>query len=91
MSLLTENVIPGNHGRIFGTNATTDKDIERIKAAIEKVDGVKDVVLVKEVFPRELIVHTTKLVSVAAIENEVKKTGLHCIPKGIFPVLEKED
>ena len=27
MSLLTENVIPGNHGKIFGTNAIEDLDL----------------------------------------------------------------
>lgn len=89
MSVLTENVIPGDRGRIFGTNASTDKGLEKIKAAIEDIDGVKDVVLIKKVFPREFIVHTTKLVLVIDIENAVKKTGLHCIPKGIFPSLEK--
>ena len=89
MSILTENVIPGNHGRIFGTNATTHVQMEKIKKAIEAVDGVKDVVLIEEVFPKELIVHTAKLVSVVEIEDVVQKTGLHCIPKGVFPTLEK--
>lgn len=89
MSLVTENVIPVDHGRIFGTNASSDSQMDRIKLAIEKVDGVKNVVLIEEVYPKEFIVHTTKLVSVVAIEDAVKHTGLHCVPKGIFPTLEK--
>ncbi len=84
MSVLTENVIPGNHGRIFGTNASSDEEMEKIKSFLTKVDGVKDVVIVEGVFPREFIVHTTKLLSVVIIENEVKRLELHAIPKGWF-------
>lgn len=89
MSLLSENVIPSGYGRIFGTNASTDQQMEYIKEKIEKLDGVRDVVPIAEVFPREFIVHTTKLVSVEDIEDTLKHSGLHCIPKGIFPTLEK--
>ena len=84
MSIFTENVIPGNHGRIFGTNASSDEEIEKIKSFLEKIDGVKDIVIVKGVFPREFIIHTTKLMSVVTIENAVKRLGLHVIPKGWF-------
>lgn len=89
MSLLTENVIPSDHGRIFSTNASSDEQMNKIKEAIERVDGVKDVVVIQDVFPREFIVHTSKLVSVSNIEEAVKYIGLHCIPKGFFPTLEK--
>lgn len=50
MSILTENVIPGNHGRIFGTNASSDEEIKKIKSFLEKIDGVKDIVIVKGSF-----------------------------------------
>jgi len=89
MSLLTENVIPSDHGRIFSTNASSDQQMDKIKSAIENVDGVKDVVLIKEVFPKEFIVHTSRLVRVIEVEDAVKHVGLHCIPKGVFPILEK--
>ncbi len=84
MSVLTENIIPGNHGRIFGTNASSDAEMEKIKTFLSKVDGVKDVVIVEGVFPREFIVHTTKLLSVIIIEDAVKRLELHAIPKGWF-------
>ena len=84
MSLISENVIPGNHGKIFGTNASTDEQMNEIKRAVEKVGGVKDVFLVKEVFPKEFIVHTAEIVSVHAIEEAVKSVGLHAISKGYF-------
>jgi len=28
MSLLSENIIPGNHGKVFGTNAKDQKDLK---------------------------------------------------------------
>ena len=84
MSLLSENVIPGNHGKIFSTNAKDSTSLLKIKKAILKLVGVKEVILNEDAFPREFIIHTSKLVSVESIENEVKKLGFHAIPKGLF-------
>ncbi|MCJ7467731.1 MAG: heavy-metal-associated domain-containing protein [Maribacter sp.] len=84
MGFMAENVIPGNYGRIFGTNASTDKDMSKIKTYLKKIDGVKDVTIVKGVFPREFIVYSTKLLSVVLIEDTVNKLGLHAVPKGWF-------
>ncbi len=89
MSLLTANVIPGNHGRIFTTNASTDAEMKKIQNIVEEVDGVKAVIIIEEVSPREFIVRTSKLVTVRAIEDAVNRLDLHAIPKGIFPMLEK--
>ena len=33
MSIITDNVIPGNHGKIFGTNAIEDLDLLEINEA----------------------------------------------------------
>lgn len=84
MSLISENVIPGNHGKIFGTNAATDEQMNEIQLVVQKIKGVKDVLLVKEVFPKEFIVHTSELVRVEDIEEAVKSLKLHAIPKGFF-------
>jgi len=84
MSLLTENIIPGNHGKIFGTNASKDEQMERIKIRLQKIDGVKNVTIIKGVFPKEFIIYTSKLISIDTIEDEVKKMELHAIPKGLF-------
>ncbi|MFV8347098.1 MULTISPECIES: heavy-metal-associated domain-containing protein [Flavobacterium] len=84
MSLLTDNVIPGNHGTIFGTNATEDSDLMEIKTSLLELDGIKDVLLNTEIFPREFTVHTTKMISVTDIENKVKSVGFHAIPKDLF-------
>ncbi|MBR62910.1 MAG: hypothetical protein CMC60_02390 [Flavobacteriaceae bacterium] len=45
MSLLSENVIPGNHGKVFGTNAKDPQTLEKIKSPLELIDGVKDVII----------------------------------------------
>lgn len=86
MTVITENVIPGNHGRIFTTNASNDSEMEEIKVVIEKIEGVKDVVLIKEVYPKEFIVHTTKLINNDIIERAVSVLGVKAVPKGIFPL-----
>ena len=84
MSLTSENVIPGNHGKIFETNASKDEQMDEIQAKVVKIKGVKDVLLVKDVFPRQFIVHTTELVKIEEIEKAVNELKLHAIPKGFF-------
>ena len=84
MSLLSDPIIPGESGKVFTTNASNKRDLERIKLAVMGVDGVKDVLIVQEVFPKELIIHTHKLVTISDIENAVKPTQFHLIPKGLF-------
>lgn len=84
MSLLSENVIPGNHGKIFGTNAKEEQDLEKIKTKILSIDGIEDVIIDPEAYPNEFTIHTNKLVSVKDIEDAVISVGFHAIPKGIF-------
>jgi hypothetical protein len=84
MSLLSENVIPGNHGKIFGTNAEEKKDLEEIKSKVLSIAGVKDVIINLEIYPREFTVHTTKLVNIKDIEDAVISAGFHAIPKNQF-------
>ena len=84
MSLLSENIIPGNHGKIFGANAKDKSDLEKIKTKILSLKGVKDVLINSEVYLREFTVHTTGLVKVADIEAKVQLTGFHAIPKGLL-------
>jgi hypothetical protein len=86
MSFLTENIIPGNHGKIFCTNASKDEEMEKIKLWLQKIDGVKNVVIIKGVYPKEFIVYTSKLINIITIEDAVIKLGLHAIPKGIFEI-----
>lgn len=81
MSLISNNIIPGNHGRIFGTNATTDTDLNEIKISIGNLNGITDVVINNHVFPREITVYSNKIIDIHLIENKVKSVGFHVTPK----------
>lgn len=83
MGILSENVIPGNHGKVFGTNAKEVNDIRRIKENLLKIEGVKNVIF-NDDFPVEFTIYTTKMVEIKEIENMVKGLGFHAIPKGLF-------
>jgi hypothetical protein len=84
MSFLNETIIPGNHGKIFGTNAESIKDLENIKERILELEGIKEVSINFEIFPREFTVQTSKMVKVAAVEKQVNAVGFHSIPKETF-------
>lgn len=84
MSLISDNVIPGNHGKIFGTDAKEHKDLLLIKNSILEIDGIKDVLLNEEIYPREFTVLTTKMVKVDDVEKRVIRHGFHAIPKELF-------
>ncbi len=84
MSLLLENVIPGNRGKVFETNAKDKNDLDRIKDKILSIKGVKEVIINRQIFPIEFTVHTSGLVSVKDIEEQVISVGFHVIPKGLL-------
>ncbi|WP_366184393.1 heavy-metal-associated domain-containing protein [Flavobacterium ovatum] len=81
MSLITNNIIPGNHGRVFGTNAKEDSDLKSIEKSILEINGVKEVAINNHVFPREITVYSTKIININEIETKVKSIGFHVIPK----------
>lgn len=84
MSLFSENVIPGDHGKVFATNAGNQKQLNTIKKLVLKVSGIKDVILNGKVFPKEFTVHTEALVKISDIQKPLKKVHLHAIPKSLF-------
>jgi len=84
MSFISENVIPGNHGKVFGTNAEAHESLVKIQSAIEKIEGVKDVIITEDVFPKEIVVHTISAVAVKDIQDVVISVGYHVIPKSMF-------
>ncbi|MCK0190373.1 heavy-metal-associated domain-containing protein [Arenibacter sp. F20364] len=83
MSIISENVIPGNHGKVFGTNAKEANDLKRIEENLLKIEGVKNIIF-KDEYPVEFTVHTTKMVEIKDIEKMVKGLGFNAIPKGLF-------
>ncbi|MCB9359897.1 MAG: heavy-metal-associated domain-containing protein [Flavobacteriales bacterium] len=84
MSLLSENIVPGCHGKIFGTNAKTEKELEKIKTAVLSIEGIIDMIVNFEVFPVEFTIHTSKIIKIDDVENKVKSVGYHAIPKSLF-------
>ncbi|WP_339654888.1 heavy-metal-associated domain-containing protein [Flavobacterium frigidarium] len=84
MSLMDDNVIPGNYGKVFGTDANETADLIAIKEALLKLDGISNIAIDDNIFPKEFNVHTNKIVKIEAIEDVVKSLGFHAIPKSLF-------
>ena len=84
MGFLAENVIPGNHGKIFGTDAKRSIDLNKMRRAVLEIDGIVDFLFDLDKFPSEFTLHTSKVVEIETIQKVVKKLGFHAIPKGMF-------
>jgi len=84
MSLVSENIIPGQHGKTFSTNARNLEELLQIKRLILKVPRINKVILNNDVFPREFVVQTKSLVSFAEIQETLSDTDYHAIPKSLF-------
>jgi hypothetical protein len=67
MSLLSENIIPGNHGKIFGTDAMEENDLIEIKTSL-LTEGINEVILNTEIFPGNLQ-YTDQIVSLEDIQR----------------------
>lgn len=84
MSFIEENVIPGNYGKKFTTDAKDLNEFKKIKNALLKLDGVTEVIFESHSDPIIFIVHTDKVVKVDAIQAKVKLLNLHAVPTGLF-------
>jgi hypothetical protein len=56
MSLLSENIIPGNHGKIFGTDME-ENDLIEIKTSLLTLEGINEVILNTEIFRGNLHIY----------------------------------
>ncbi|MGJ8592915.1 MAG: heavy-metal-associated domain-containing protein [Aquaticitalea sp.] len=84
MSFISENVIPGNYGKKFTTDAKNPEEFKQIEDALMTLEGVKDVVFENGSTPTVFVVHTNKVVNVHEIENKIKLLDLHAVPTGLF-------
>lgn len=84
MGLISDNVIPGEHGKVFGTDAKDKLDLKNIKKGILQIQGVKDVEIDFEAFPKEFTVYTRTLVDINEIQDLVTEMGFHAVPKNLF-------
>ena len=86
MGVIEENVIPGNHGKVFKVDIEDEFEFSDVQETIMQLDGVKDVLFDDGVYPHEIIVHTEELVKIADVQTAIKKHGYHAIPEGLFPL-----
>ena len=86
MGVIEENVIPGNHGKVFKVDIEDEFEFSDVQETIMKLDGVKDVLFDDGVYPHEVIIHTEKLVKISDVQEAVKKHGFNAIPEGLFPL-----
>lgn len=84
MSLISENVIPGNHGRVFMVDINDRHEFERVKDKILKIEGIKDVLYNDQTYPNEMTIHSLTLVKVKDIQDAVRDKGYHAVPAGLF-------
>lgn len=84
MSTISDNLIYGDNGRIFETNAANETELETIKNAILNIRGVNSVHFYEQKKPTEFSVKTYLAVSVKEVEQAVIGSGYHAIPKTIL-------
>lgn len=84
MSFLSENVIPGNYGKKFTTDAKHPNDLTKIQEALMQLDGIKDVLFESENKAIVFVIHTNKVISVKEIEDCIRDLNLHAVPTGLF-------
>ena len=78
--------MPGSHGRSFGTDARSRIDLERIRAKIRELRGIKKVKFNREKFPVEFTIYTSTMVAIKDVAEKVNATGFHVTPLGIYEI-----
>lgn len=86
MGVIEENVIPGNHGKVFKVDIEDEFEFSDVHDSVMRLNGVKDVLFDDGVFPHEVIVHTDDLVKISDVQQAVKQHGYDAIPEGLFPL-----
>lgn len=84
MGLETKHVIPGAHGKTFMVNIENEEDFEKVNHSLMKLEGIKDVIFNSRVYPHELTIHTSKLITVEKVQSVIIREGFHAVPKTLF-------
>ncbi len=84
MTFISENIIPGNYGKKFTTDVDEASEQAKLEVAIMEVEGVKDVVFEKDVFPLVFTVYTNQVVDITDLQNKALELGFHVIAKEPF-------
>lgn len=83
MTFISDNIIPGNYGKIFTTDVNDASEKSKLEAAILKVEGVVKIIF-SDTFPLEFTVHTDRVVQVSEIQRKANEWNYHVIAKGPF-------
>lgn len=86
MGVIEENVIPGNHGKVFKVDIEDEFEFSNVQETVMQLHGVKDVLFDDGVFPHEIIIHTETLVKITDVQAALKQHGYDAIPEGLFPL-----
>ena len=86
MGLIEDNIIPGNHGKIFTIDVEDEFEFAEVQERVMEIPGVKDVLLDVEEYPHEMVIHTNDMVKVTDVQAAVKDAGYHAVPKSLFPL-----
>ncbi|MCK0123926.1 heavy-metal-associated domain-containing protein [Gelidibacter sp. F2691] len=83
MTFITENIIPGNYGKKFTSDADDPAEKSSLEAAIMEIDGVTKVIF-EDDSPFDFTVHTDQVVHVTELQDKAKALGFHIIAKAPF-------
>ncbi|PID71295.1 MAG: hypothetical protein CR985_00570 [Flavobacteriales bacterium] len=87
MTFISENVIPGNHGRVFTIDVKREIDLDRVKNKLMKLHAISSVIINNEVYPVEMTIQTDRVIAVKTIQEVMNSMGFHAIPKeGFFEI-----
>ena len=84
MSLLGNNILPGEHGKIFTTDAKHDDNLFDIHEFLINFDGIERVEIDKASFPVKIKIYTNKIVDVEELKKKFKSTGFHLVDENLF-------
>lgn len=84
MTFISENIIPGNYGKKFATNADDPSEKTELEAALMEIDGVTDVIFDDDKHPLVFTIHTNKVVNIRTIQDKANELNFHVIAKGPY-------
>lgn len=84
MTFITENIIPGNYGKKFATDADDPAEKERLKEVLMEIDGVTDVIFDDGKHPLVFTIHTNKVVNISKVQDKANELDFHVIAKGPY-------
>ena len=83
MGYVSDTTAPEEYGKIFSIDAKLEDDLEKIKNALIKLEGMLEVTTSSS----EFIIKTSKIIEINIIETEVNNLGFHVISNSFFDLI----